>query len=323
MNKKAIRYVMVALAFVFVASVALIGISIWDARHGVFSSRDVQLEKTIEYNGSSYVLKDGIETFLLIGLDKTSDYEISESYNNDSQADMLVLFVFDTREKTCKAIQINRDTMTEVNVLGIAGNKIDSIIEQIALSHNYGNGREVSCRNVANAVSKLLLNARVDHYLSMTMDCVGIINDAVGGVEVTVLDDFNGESGLVKGETVKLKADQALTYVRGRRNVGDGTNISRMERQRQYFDAVFQKLKNKIDEDRGFVLDVLEDINGKIVSDRSVTQLEELFNKISDYDFSFVDIMKGESTVGDEFMEFYPDENSVKELVIKCFYNPK
>ena len=38
----------------------------------------------------------------------------------------------------------------------------------------------------------MLMNVNVDHYVSVTMDAVSVYNDYIGGVEVTVLDDFTG-----------------------------------------------------------------------------------------------------------------------------------
>mgnify|MGYP000585160404 FL=1 len=67
------------------------------------------------------------------------------------------------------------------------------------------------------------------------MDAVPILNDLLGGVEVTVLDDFSGiDDTLIKGETVTLHGDHALTYVRERYGLEDSSNSTRMVRQRQY-----------------------------------------------------------------------------------------
>ena len=48
---------------------------------------------TIEYNGAEYVQKSNIETFLIMGLDKSKGGYHSDSYRNDAQADFLLLFV--------------------------------------------------------------------------------------------------------------------------------------------------------------------------------------------------------------------------------------
>ena len=153
-NSKAaiLKYTAIALAVVLLISVALFALSMWEKQRGNFPEAP-KLDQTLEYNGRKYEQKRGIETFLVLGLDKYQNYVSSESYNNDKQADFLMLFVFDTEEKKYSAIHINRDTMTDVARLGVAGERISTSVEQIALAHTHGNGREVSCRNVADRKS--------------------------------------------------------------------------------------------------------------------------------------------------------------------------
>ncbi len=325
-NKKYLKYAAIALVVVFLVSLALLFLEMWEKKQGAFPEADL-LEQTVEYNGAEYVLRDGIETFLIIGLDKFDEYDGADSYDgdrNDKQADFLLLYVFDNTEKKYSAIHINRDTVTGVNRLDIAGNKMYSEMQQIALAHTYGNGREVSCRNVSDAVSELLLGARVNHYVSLTMDAVPIYNDLVGGVSVTVLADFSGiDDTLVEGETVTLMGEQALTYVRTRRGLDDSTNSTRMERQRQYLDALRRSTEQKISEDDGFIAEAALKLSDYIVSDRSVTQLQEIARKISTYEFGGIVYLDGDNVEGERFMEFYPDSDSLKKTVVDHFYKPK
>ena len=208
-NKRslAIKIVSLILAVVFVVSVILLAVEIYDRNHYQFESSTSTLDKSITYKGNDYVLNDDLETLLVLGLDKFGETSVN-SYNNDKQADFLLLFVIDNNSKTYKIIHLNRDSMVEMNVLGVAGDKIDTAVKQLALSHTYGNGKEVSCRNVANAVSGMLLGAEIDHYVSATMDAVGVYNELVGGVTVEVLDDFTAiDKTMVMGETITLTGD--------------------------------------------------------------------------------------------------------------------
>ena len=59
-----------------------------------------------------------------------------------------------------------------------------------------------------------------NYYISMNMDAIAILNDAVGGVTVNVTDDFSAvDPSITKGE-VTLKGDQALTFIQTRKDVG-------------------------------------------------------------------------------------------------------
>lgn len=322
-RNKLLKYGAVALLVVLLVVSALFLLSKWEKTRGIFPTYSPE-DATVEHNGKKYILNDDIDTFLVLGLDKFSGVHTGASYNNNKQSDFLMLLVFDNQKKTTKAIHINRDTMAKVNVLAIDGIEVvDTVTKQIALAHTYGNGKESSCRNVADSVSELLYGIQVDHFISLTMDSVAVYNDLVGGVEVTVLDDFgNIDSTLKKGEKVVLKGEHALNYVRTRYGLEDSTNSTRMQRQQQYLNALFEKTQQKIKESDQFVIDASLTMAEYIVSDRSVTQLQEMARKFDEYKFEDIEEIKGESKMGDEFIEFYPDNDYIKELVINLFYKP-
>lgn len=308
----------------FVAVFLLVGgfwlLDRWEDKNGAYSEYEPD-NNTIVYDGLEYAPRENIETFLVMGLDKFEGAINNDSYNNDQQADFIMLFVFDNDQKKCTAIHINRDTMVDVNVLGVAGNKIATVKEQIALSHTYGNGKEVSCRNTADSVSALLMDVKVMHYISLTMDAVSKFNDLVGGVEVEVLDDFSGiDDTLICGETVTLMGEHALNYVRSRHGLDDSTNSARMKRQQQYINRLYEKMTMKIAADEEFIVEASLQMADYIVSDRSVTQLQALAEKFEEYEFLGIKNIEGELKQGPEFMEFYPNEDNLRMIVMDLFY---
>ncbi len=322
-KRKLMRGLAVALLAVFLLTGAFLLLELWEKRQSIFPEQ--KTENTVyEYNGVEYVKNEDVESFLILGLDKFEDAINNDSYNNDQRADFLMLLVFDNSEKKFTAVHLNRDTMVNMNVLGVAGQKIGTVKKQLALAHTYGNGRDVSCRNTADAVSELLNGVKVNHYLSITMDAVPILNDLLGGVEVTVLDDFSGiDDTLIKGETVTLHGDHALTYVRERYGLEDSSNSTRMVRQRQYMTAVYDKAMLKIENDDNFVIEASSKLADYIVSDRSVNQLQEIAKKLSQYKFTEIETLEGESVVKDGLMEFRPDADSIDKIVFELFYKKK
>ena len=316
-----IKWIAILAAAVLVV-VGFVGLALWEQGHNKYPERPV-LEDTLKYQGKEYVLKEDIETILILGLD-SFESEDSGSYNNDKQADFLMLLVIDRSEESCRAIRINRDTMVEMNVLGVAGDRIGTATKQIALAHTYGNGREVSCRNVAEAVSDLLLGARVDHYVSVTMEAVPIYNDMVGGVTVEILADFSSvDSSLVQGETVTLSGEQALSYIRSRYGLDDPTNQGRMVRQKQYLEALYAKTREIMATETSFLAKAALTMSDYLVSDCSGNKLESLLDRLSEYELDTILDISGENQMGAEFLEFYPDETSLLETVIECFYELK
>lgn len=322
-KRKLMRGLAVALLAVFLLIGAFLLLELWEKRQSIFPEQ--KTENTVyEYNGVEYVKNEDVESFLILGLDKFEDAINNDSYNNDQRADFLMLLVFDNSEKKFTAVHLNRDTMVNMNVLGVAGQKIGTVNKQLALAHTYGNGRDVSCRNTADAVSELLNGVKVNHYLSITMDAVPILNDLLGGVEVTVLDDFSGiDDTLIKGETVTLHGDHALTYVRERYGLEDSSNSTRMVRQRQYMTAVYDKAMLKIENDDNFVIEASSKLADYIVSDRSVNQLQEIAKKLSQYKFTEIETLEGESVIKDGLMEFRPDADSIDKIVFELFYKKK
>lgn len=310
----------IVLALVFVVSAFLFVAELIDSDHGQFEGDEPSLDKNLLYNGREYVIDEDVETILVLGLDKFYSESV-DSYNNDKQADFLMLFIVDNNTKSYKALHLNRDAMVEMNVLGVAGDKIDTTTKQLAIAHTYGNGKEVSCRNVANAVSGMLLGAEIDHYVSVTMDSVSVYNDLLGGVSLEILDDFTSvDDTMVKGQTVTLSGEQALKYVRSRQGIDDSTNKSRMARQKQYLNALYDKTKETVSNDSSFVSKTGLAMSKYVISDCSVNKLEQFMIKLSEYKLDEVLDIEGETTIGEEFVEFYPNEDSVLEIVIDCFY---
>lgn len=315
-----IRYVAIILAAVIFVCGGLLFLQKWEKEQSRYTASEIQ-ETTVSYNGANYDLKDSIDTFLVIGLDKYEKAKDAESYNNDQQADFLMLFVFDSDSKKCTAIHIDRDTMANVNILGVNGNKVDTVVKQIALAHTQGNGRDVSCRNTADAVSDLLLGIKVRQYLSVTMDAVSIYNDLVGGVEVVINDDFSGvDDTLIKGKKILLKGEHALNFVRSRHGLEDSTNSTRMKRQRDYLESLYQKTLQCIESDEDFISKAAAKLSDYIVTDRSVTQLQSLAEKFAEYEFTQIISFDGESKILDNHIAFYPDKDEIRKTVMELFY---
>ena len=322
-----IKVVLISAIIIAFLAATLILVGILDKNYGIFPEQ-MQEDKVLEYKGEDYVLRKDVETFLILGLDKMSQDTKGDSYNNNQQADFLVLMVFDNSAKTYSAIHINRDTMAEIEVLGLAGNKVGTVNSQIALAHTYGKGGSISNANTAKAVSKLLKNIKVNHYMSVTLDAVPIMNDLVGGVTVEVLDDFtDADTGLVKGETVTLTSEQALTYIRERQGTGEKTNVSRMKRQKQYIESMRDEIEKCIENDSEFLSDAVLKISDYMESDCSATRLQSIGKRLKSYEFVGLKEIEGEAkTVESDdgaHIEFYPDEDKLMQMVVGLFYEIK
>ncbi len=322
-----LKVIAVILSLAILNIAVIIASKVWDNAHSetgeTQSTTEIEslgLPKTLSFGGKEYSLKKDVETFLVLGLDKTEE-NYTDSYNNTMQADFLLLLVIDNKNQAVDAIHINRDTMARVDVLGVSGDIVATVNKQIALAHTYGNGKEVSCGNTARALSRLLNGLKIDHYISVTMDAVPVFNDFVGGVELQILDDFSGvDDTLIKGETIKLNGEQALHYVRLRYGLEDSSNSTRMIRQRQYINALYDIALEKARNDDKFISSAALKMSEYTVSDCNTARLETLFEKLSKYKFNNIYEMEGKNQKGEVFIEFYPNEDSIQRLLIDNFY---
>lgn len=281
-------------------------------------------ERLINYNGVQYRYREDIDTLLIIGTDDFEVVDDSEGYYNYSQADLLLVVVFDNTDRSYKIIQINRDTMCGIRKYDVFGQYEGIVNMQIALSHTYGSGGQDSCRDTAFAVSRLMYDTEIDNYLAVTMGGVPVFNDLVGGVDVLVEDNFEGvDDTLVQGETVHLEGDHALTFVRSRMAMADDpTNIARMSRQRTYMVALMEALGQCLQDDPNFAVNSFSQLNSYVVSDLSTDRLEEYADRFVNYEQGDIIVPAGESVEGEQFMEFYVDEDALQQLVVDTFYEP-
>ena len=239
-----VMLLILALALVFVYSGIRIADAILTPKSSVGTGATVS--KTIVKDGVEYFPRQDITVLMLMGIDRSGPVEASGSYNNPGAADMVALAIFDETNKTINVLMLNRDTVLEMPVLGLNGGPAGTATAQLALAHTQGTGMRDSCENTKKAVSTFLHGIDIDHYLSMNMDTVALLTDAVGGVKVTVTEDFSAVDPTIPMGEVTLNGSQAFNFVQNRKNVGEQMNVSRMERQKSYIRGFMEALDGKL-----------------------------------------------------------------------------
>ena len=278
---------------------------------------------TLELDGVTYRLNRRLTTILLMGVDKTAEQQQEANYRNGGQADFLALVVVNDSQKTIHVIQINRDTMVELTVTNALGEAIGTRTGQLCLSYAFGDGGESSCKMTADAVSKLLNDTPINYYVTMNLDGIVALNDALGGVEVTIEDDFSAlDPTLVMGETITLHGKQAEHFARGRLLVGDQSNLSRLRRQRAYIRAATAVLREKLEENPNYIRTLYSQLEPYLNLSLSRGAFYNLADKAGRYELQSITEITGETRVGEfDFVEFYPDEDSLKRVLIDALYD--
>ena len=287
------------------------------------AGNDPAPSKTITRDGIEYFPRQDMTVLMLLGIDQEGPVQASESYNNHGAVDAINLLIFDETAQECRVLALNRDTMLEMPVLGLGGKPAGSYYGQLALSHTYGTGLEDSCENTKTAVSEFLYGLYIDYYVAMNMDAIVIANDAVGGVTVQVTEDFSRVDTTIPQGTVTLRGQQALSYVRTRQNLGDQLNLSRMQRHEQYVQGFLEALQSKLEEADTFALELYEQVSDYVVTDCSANTLSMLMSRYAEYDIVEMVTPAGENVRGQEYYEFYADEQALDELILRLLYAPK
>lgn len=281
------------------------------------------VSKTVTRNGIDYYPRRDITVMLLLGIDQEGPVADSGTFTNPGASDAVVLLIFDEKNETWSILQLNRDTMVDIPVLGLGGKEAGTIYGQLALAHTYGSGLEDSCVNARKAVSNFLGGVTIDYYIAMNMDAVAILNDAVGGVTVTVTDDFSDVDPTITMGKITLQGEQALNFVRDRQNVGDQRNVSRMGRHREFMEGFREALHEKLNESAGFVAETYSTVAPYLVSDCPINTLTSMIDRYEDYQFTGVITPEGKNAVVKGYNEFHADEEKLDALVIELFYAPK
>lgn len=278
-------------------------------------------EGDVRYKGVHYRYNSDILTFLFMGIDKNTVVEPVKNGIDGGQADALFLLVLDPSKKEASIIGINRNTMTDVAVYDEDGRYRMDMVAQICLQHGFGDGAASSCERSVDAVSRLFYNLPVNGYCAINMGAVPLINDAVGGVELTALETIP-DTWITEGETITLTGEEAYKYVRSRNTDEFASADRRLERQRQYLTAYGAKAMSEMKSDITLPLTIYNTLNKYMVTDISVDEVSYLATQAPDYDFdgSRFYQLEGETVMGSRYEEFYADETALYELILEVFY---
>ena len=279
-------------------------------------------EGIIEYNGRNYIYNSDLKIILLMGVDNDGPAESVEQMDQGGQSDAMFLLIADEEKQQLSVFSIHRNSMTDIEMYDSNGKFIATLPAQICLQHAYGDGRKLSCSRSVAAVSKMFHNLPIYGYVSLNMGGVPPVNDAVGGVEVEVLQDLNyPEKGvdLREGEVVRLNGQEAYCYLRGRDvNEYDSATL-RLRREEQYIINFMKQLQGNAGGSSGKAEDVYQAIEDYLVTNLNFVDVVE---NLIGYDFSEERMytVPGETSQEGVYEEYHIDEEAFYDLMIQVFY---
>lgn len=275
---------------------------------------------TLEHNGRMWTHQElDYTTLLFIGVDKSS--LDSSTVRGGGQADFLLLMTIDRENRKVDLLQLDRDTISPVQVYGVFGNPGGIRDMQICLSYAFGTDPQKGCENTVRAVSEFLGGIPIDGYVALDLDGMTILNDALGGVTVTLTEDFTDLDPTMKaGETIRLQGKQAEYFLRTRMTVGDGTNEQRMSRQGAFIRSAATMLNEKMNEDANFVASLMNLLREHLVTGcDDVWLINQAYTALK-YTRTDPVRLAGEHCIGsDGFVEFHPDRNGLMDYIVSTF----
>lgn len=292
------------------------------ASHEALGSDNSWVEpmQTIEYEGKHYQYNEDLYVILCMGIDTENDMrEEGGVAGQGGQSDANFLVVLDEKQKRISIIAIPRDTMTEIDIYDVVGGYVDSIEEHLALQYAYGNGGRESCKMMERAVSGLLYGMPVNGYVSFNLNVIEPLNGTVGGVNITLEEDFEGYQA---GETIWLDNKLAYQFIRTRDCDEAYSADARLRRQKQYLSAFVEKVLLLTKQDIRQPFRIYHAVSDYLITD--VTMNEMFSMAVLGINCEFSDAyfyrVPGEQRLGDYYEEYHVDRQALYEVVLEVFY---
>ena len=281
---------------------------------------------SLYFNENYYSTTDQVKTYLFMGTDASGTGEEVEGTKDykGTLADFLLLVVINKTRKTYGFLQIDRNTITEVDMLDENNQSVGATPEQICTAHWYGTDSQTGCKNTVNAVNYYLGNLEIDGYYALGMEEIGTLNHLVGGVEVTLEEDFSkADPAMKKGATLTLNDQQAITFIRSRMSMADDTNVNRMKRHRQYLNGLITQLRKEMETNPNCINEIFDELeeSDSVDTDLSNRDLSRLVNDMYKSESQGILTIEGETREGtilgdgEVHEEFYPDQESVIKVM--------
>lgn len=271
-----------------------------------------------------YEYIDGILTFLVLGIDIDGPVERNKDLVSGGQSDAIFLVVMNPDTKKISLIGVNRDTMVDIVMVGLGANGENLTTKaQISVQHGFGDGMRQSCELTRDAVAKLFFNLPIHGYISFNMGGMAALNDNVGSVRLTVLEDMTEINPAWRlGADVILTGNDAYEYVHYRNvNVFESAR-NRLARQKQYLSVFTGTALAKIKDDITLPVSLYQTFKNYTVTDLELDEISYLATQLTSYKFeeNAVYTVEGTTVRGARFEEFYPDEKALEKLIISIFY---
>lgn len=236
-KKKKIRWwqilliTLLVIALIFGAAFALIMGAITPAGGNIKLNQLINTPK--EYQGKEL-------NFLMVGIDRSSQKEgddLNDAGVDDGNTDMILYVHFNNETGEMKMLQIPRDTMVTTD-RSVSGNyRINNIAKTQAADSNSMNMTAL-CEQVSN-----MYQLPIDGYMTIRLEMLVQLVDTFGGIELYVPQEMDYKGSHLDQGYQTLNGD-ACEFLLRTRHIYPNGDIGRLNMQRQFYAALFRRLKS-------------------------------------------------------------------------------
>lgn len=247
--------------------------------------------------GDIYRYKDGIFTFLLIGV-KGEGTEALGGNTDSSRTQALSLVVLDSDEKEVELIPIRCNTMAAVDVYDEQGMYAGTVAAQVGVQHGFGGDGKASCEYQVKAVQKLFYGIPINGYLAADMDVVSDMAALIEEIDVEVPKETFPES--------------------------------RMEGQEYLLAEFISKGIKLLKEKPASAIKIYNEMSSRVITDITADEVTYLAAIVGSYRFDAGKVItipginaSGEENTEGGYDEFYVDREAFYRLVLDTFFEPE
>jgi LCP family protein required for cell wall assembly len=238
-----------ALAVVLVSGAAVAAYAAWDIGAGIASNAvDIGQDKDTAEAPSGIGELEGGFNMLIIGADNSANQNTSAYGKRDvtlNDVNMLVHVAAD--HQSAVVVSFPRDLLVPIpECTDPDTGEVHAEQYSAMINTAFAKGGEKGGLGCAAKTIEGLTGLEVDYAAQFTFASVIQLTNALGGVEVCLADPIKDRfSGLDLDEGVStIQGEQALQFLRTRKAVGDGSDLSRIALQQTYMSSLVKKLKS-------------------------------------------------------------------------------
>jgi LCP family protein required for cell wall assembly len=238
-----LKLVAVALAVVLVSGFSVATATVWKFSTAI-NDNAIDISDPDDTTPPQIGAITGSFNILVVGVDNDADQAESFGERDATLNDVNILLHVSADHTTATVVSLPRDLITAQPArTDPETGDTSSAQRNVALNTSFARGG-LSC--VVSTVSALT-DLEIDYAAQMSFNAVVQMTDAVGGVSVCLDGDIvDTDSGLnLPAGTNVISGQTALSFLRTRHGVGDGSDLSRISSQQVYMSALLRQLQSE------------------------------------------------------------------------------